>query len=77
MEYLGRQATQLSVLYDGYSYVDETSPASLSWMQGVEARVSQDIAFQALGRDHTVQLTAYLHHTTAFTQLLFGLKYFL
>ena len=76
--YLGRQATMLSVLYDGYSYMDELSPASLSWNHAVEARLSQDIGFLAAGRDHVVQLTGYLRtDLSGSTQLLFGLKYLL
>ena len=76
--YLGRQATMLSVLYDGYSYMDELSPASLSWTHAVEARLSQDIGFLAAGRDHVVQLTGYLRtDLSGSTQLLFGLKYLL
>ena len=58
-EYLGHLATTLSVLYDGGSVVDNQSPASLSWTNAVEARLSQDIFFQAAGRTHTIQLTGY------------------
>ncbi len=76
-EYLGRQATMLSVLYDGVSYVDEQSPASLSWMHGFKVRLSQDIVFQAAGRDHTLQLTGYLRHASIGTQFLVGLRYML
>lgn len=76
--YLGRQATMLSVLYDGYSYMDELSPASLSWNHAVEARLSQDIGFLAAGRDHVVQLTGYLRtDLSGSSQLLFGVRYLL
>ena len=76
--YLGRQATMLSVLYDGYSYTDALSPASLSWSHAVEARLSQDIGFLAAGRDHVIQLTGYLRtDLTGSLQLLFGVRYLL
>ncbi len=64
-EYLGHLATTLSVLYDGGSVVDNLSPASLSWTNAVEARLSQDIFFQAAGRTHTIQLTGYCRYATS------------
>ena len=64
-EYLRHLATTLSVLYDGGSVVDNQSPASLSWTNAVEARLSQDIFFQAAGRTHTIQLTGYCRYATS------------
>ena len=76
--YLKRQATMVSVLYDGYSFVDELSPASLSWNHAIEARLSQDIGFLAGGRDHCFQLTGYIRaERTGNTQVLVGLRYML
>ncbi len=75
--FFGRFATTLAVLYDGYSYNDDLSPASFSWMNGFEARLSQDLGFEIAGRDHTFQLTAYARHSFAGTQYLAGLRYLL
>jgi hypothetical protein len=74
--YFTRFATTISALYDGCSYVDELSPASLSWDHAIEARLSQDLGFLIGGRDHIFQLTAYVHSDfKANTQFLFGLRY--
>ena len=75
--FFGRFATTLAVLYDGYSFNDDLSPASFSWMNGFEARLSQDLGFEIAGRDHTFQLTAYARHSFAGTQYLAGLRYLL
>lgn len=86
-QYLGRQATQLAVLYRGYSYVDDLSPASFSWANTLEARLTQDIVFSAAGRDHTLQLTGYFRYapenehlyysSDVSTQFLLGIRYLL
>lgn len=83
-EYLRHFGTQLSVLYDGGSVIDELSPASLSWSHGFEARLSQDFSFQAAGRDHTLQLTGYVRRamavlpgSTGHLEILAGLRYLL
>ena len=70
-------ATTLSLLYDGRNYIDDLSPASISWSNGFEARLSQDIAFSAADRDHTLQLTGYYTRNLSISQFLFGLRYFL
>lgn len=75
--YAGRMATTLSLLYDGRNYIDDLSPASISWSNGFEARLSQDIAFSAASRDHTLQLTGYYTRNLSISQFLFGLRYFL
>ena len=77
--YLDRLATTLSVLYNGSSVIDDLSPASFSWEQSLEARLSQDLVFTAAGRDHTLQLTAYLRTATQSgpSQFLLGLRYLL
>ena len=76
--YFSRFATTLSALYDGGNFIDDLSPASLSWEHTLEARLSQDFCFQAAGREHTLQLTAYVRTAfTSNTQFLFGLRYFL
>ena len=76
--WLGRLATNLAVLYDGYSYVDNDAPASFSWANTLEARLSQDLSLDLGGRAHTFQLTGYLRyapdHTSTF---LLGLRYIL
>ena len=83
-EYLRHFGTQLSVLYDGGSIIDDQSPASISWSHGFEARLSQDFSFQAAGRDHTLQLTGYVRRATAVIsgstghlEFLAGLRYIL
>ena len=76
-DYLGRFATSFSFLYRGYSFVDNESPASFSWMNNLEVRVSQDIGFTAVGRDHCLQLTAYAVRSAQGTQFLAGLHYLL
>ncbi len=76
-EYLQHLGTQFSVLYDGGRFINNLSPASLSWAHGFEARLSQDFSFQAAGRDHTLQLTGYVRHASIGTQFLVGLKYYL
>lgn len=77
--YLSRLATTLAVLYNGCSVIDDLSPASFSWEQSLEARLSQDLVFTAAGRDHTLQLTAYLRTATQSSpsQFLLGLRYLL
>lgn len=76
-EYLQHLATTLAVLYDGANVVDELSPASLSWNHALEARLSQDIFFQAAGREHRFQLTGYYRCAADGPQWLFGLRYIL
>ena len=77
-QYLGRLATTLSALYTGCNLVDELSPASLTWTNAVEARLSQDIVVSLAGRDHTFQLTGYVRSDfAASTQFLLGLRYWL
>lgn len=76
-EYARHFGTTLSVLYNGGSLVDNESPASFSWKNGVEARLSQDISFQAAGRDHTLQLTGYVRHTYGNPYILLGVRYIL
>lgn len=87
--YLSRLATTLAVFYDGCSLTDNLSPASFSWQNNYEARLSQDIIFSAAGRDHTLQLTGYVRRgpsvvptvstgiTAPTTTFLVGLRYFL
>ena len=76
-EYLRHLATTLAVLYDGANVVDELSPASLSWNHALEARLSQDVFFQAAGREHRFQLTGYYRRAADGPQWLFGLRYIL
>lgn len=64
-EYLSRFATTLAVLYNGSSLIDDNSPASISWSNGLEARLTQDVKFQIAGRDHTIQLTGYLRRSAS------------
>jgi hypothetical protein len=87
--YLSRLATTLAVFYDGCSLTDNLSPASFTWQNNYEARLSQDIIFSAAGRDHTLQLTGYVRRgpsvvptvstgiTAPTTTFLVGLRYFL
>ena len=84
VEYLRHFGTQLSVLYDGGSVIDDLSPASFSWSHGFEVRLSQDFSFQAAGRDHTLQLTGYVRRAKAVIpgstgplEILAGLRYIL
>lgn len=88
--YLGHFATTASLLYSGYAY-EGADPASSMypapqlhlWANVLEARLSQDLSFQAAGRDHVLQLTAYLRRgqsglmPSGQTQLLAGLRYLL
>ena len=78
MAYASRFATSLALLYDGLSLIDDTSPASISWQNNLQARISQEFSFNAAGRDHRLQLTGYYRydgdHTHSF---LAGLRYFL
>ena len=60
-----RFATMLSALYVGGSYIDDDSPASLSWSNSVEARLTQDFGWTIGNRDHTLQLTAYARYAPA------------
>ena len=77
-EYLGHLATTLSLFYEGYNLIDNTSPASLSWNNSLEARLSQDVIFSIAGRDHTLQLTGYYRHSADHTSTVqFGLRYIL
>ena len=70
-------ATAVAFLYDGFSLIDDYSPASLSWMNHFQARISQDFIFEAAGRSHTLQLTAYTRRTVGVTQVFAGLRYLL
>ena len=76
-KYLGRMATTLAVLYNGYNAVDDLSPASVSWNNAFEARVTQDLGFQTGSRDHTVQLTGYFRQSALGTEWLAGIRYLL
>lgn len=61
-----RFATMLSALYVGGSYVDDDSPASMSWSNSVEARLTQDFGWTIGSRDHALQLTAYARYAPAY-----------
>ena len=76
-KYLGRMATTLAVLYNGSNAVDDLSPASVSWNNAFEARVTQDLGFQTGSRDHTVQLTGYFRQSALGTEWLAGIRYLL
>ena len=82
-EYLNHFATTLSVLYKGYNLNEAFSPASISWYNSFEARLSQDVSFTAASRTHTLQLTAYYLRSPFpgspdySNSLLAGLKYYL
>ena len=76
-KYLGKMATTLTVLYNGYNEVDDLSPASVSWTNAFEARLSQDFGFQTGSRDHTLQLTGYFRHSPLGTEWLAGIRYLL
>lgn len=58
-------ATMLSALYVGGSYIDDDSPASMSWSNSVEARLTQDFGWTIGSRDHALQLTAYARYAPA------------
>ena len=75
--YLGHLATTLAVLYYGNNYVDNFSPASVSWANSVEARLTQDLILSLGGRDHTLQLTGYFRKAPLGTEWLAGLRYIL
>lgn len=78
VEYLGRMATTLGVLYDGCNLIDDLSPASVSWQNGVEARFTQDLGLEIGGHGHTLQITGYLRYTSGLpTFFLAGLRYLL
>ena len=66
-EYLSHLATTVTVLYEGCNWQEHA----------VEARLSQDLGLSLGGRDHTLQLTGYLHYTTSGTWFLAGLRYLL
>ncbi len=74
-KYLGHLATTLAVLYNGNNFIDDLSPASVSWTNSVEARLSQDLILSLGGRDHTLQLTGYYRSTPLGTEWLAGLRY--
>jgi len=85
-EYLSRLATTVSVLYTGHRVSNVLYSStyggseSFSWENVLQARVSQDVVFPAGGRDHCLQLTAYLHRNLAHsggTFFLIGLRYLL
>ncbi|MBR3485786.1 MAG: hypothetical protein IKH40_05555, partial [Bacteroidales bacterium] len=76
-KYLGHLATTLAVLYNGNNFIDDLSPASLSWTNSVEARLSQDLILSLGGRDHTLQLTGYYRNSSLGTEWLAGLRYLL
>ncbi|MBQ1623802.1 MAG: hypothetical protein II097_04470, partial [Bacteroidales bacterium] len=63
------------VLYNGNNFIDGLSPASVSWTNSVEARLSQDLILSLGGRDHTLQLTGYYRSTPLGTEWLAGLRY--
>lgn len=75
--YAGHFATTLALLYDGRSWIDDESPASFTWDNNFQARLSQDFIFSAGGRDHTLQLTAYTQRLAGVFQFTAGLRYFL
>ena len=75
--YLGHLATTLAVLYDGYSLVDELSPASVSWKNCIETRVTQDLGLELGGRGHMLQFTGYVRHSSLGTEWLASLRYLL
>ena len=64
-EYLEHYATTLAFLY------------THGLENAIEARISQDLRFSALGRGHAFRLTGYLRRTAGVTALLFGLNYHL
>lgn len=66
-EYLSHLATTMTVLYEGCNWQEHA----------VEARLSQDLGLILGGRDHTLQLTGYLHYATSGTWFLAGLRYLL
>lgn len=71
----GRFATTAALLYEGGSLIDNTSPASFTWSNDLQARLSQDFLFTAGTRTHTLQLTAYVHRLGGVTQFQAGLRY--
>ena len=75
VEYLGHLATTLGVIYDGYSYIDDLSPASFSWQNNLEARLTQDLGLEIGGRGHTLQFTGYFRHELSGTNFLAGIRY--
>ena len=78
VEYLRHLGTTLAFLYDGANVVNELSPASVSWEHAVEARLSQDVFFQAGSREHRFQLTGYYRRAAdGNASLLLGLRYLL
>ena len=77
VEYLSHLATTLGVIYDGYSYIDDLSPASFSWQNNLEARLTQDLGLEIGGRGHTLQFTGYLRHDLSGTNFLAGIRYML
>lgn len=82
----GRLASTAAVLYTGnhfngpdpYSSM-HPAPEVSRWENAIEARLSQDFTFEAAGRDHTLQVTAYMRRGAYSTPVyyLFGLRYLL
>ena len=80
-------ASAMTKGYEGFSYTDNASAASLSWANALTARLTQDIGFSSATRDHTLQLTAYLRYApqsaslrwsaNEASQFLVGLRYLL
>ena len=73
----GRFATTVALLYEGGSMLASESPASLTWVNSLQGRFSQDFVFNAGSRSHTLQLIAYGQRTAGLTQFTAGLRYLL
>lgn len=70
-----RFATTVALLYEGGSLIDNTSPASVTWTNDIQARLSQDFNFSAGARTHTLQLNAFLRNIAGTTMIFTGLRY--
>ena len=73
----GRFATTAALLYEGGSRIENESQASISWVNTLQGRLSQDFVFNAGGRSHTLQLTAFVERQAGVTEFLAGLRYLL
>jgi len=71
----GHFATTVALLYEGGSLIDNTSPASVTWTNDIQARLSQDFIFTGGSRTHTLQLNAFLRNIAGTTMIFTGLRY--